>query len=183
MKENRGNYRVKMKDGKDKDIELVDIPGDERISLRSFKQSIDTLMGLILVVDSVNFPHESRDLCHLIIDIMSDVKVYRKRFPMLIACNKQDMVLACSIDNIRDKLESEITLILTSESVKLSSIDKGKRGEDRGEIQLIPDGCESFKFPTGVVEFVYCSAKGRGGDEKNCTPEINHVKHWIESIC
>jgi signal recognition particle receptor subunit beta len=108
MKENRGNYRVKMKDGKDKDIELVDIPGDERISLRSFKQSIDTLMGLILVVDSVNFPHESRDLCHLIIDIMSDVKVYRKRFPMLIACNKQDMVLACSIDNIRDKLESEM---------------------------------------------------------------------------
>lgn len=91
------------------EIELVDIPGNERLRHRTLQQFIDALMlvfaiattcthvvylfycyrGVIIVVDSVNFSQESRDLAHLMIDFLSEPRVHKRRFPILVACNKQ----------------------------------------------------------------------------------------------
>ena len=45
--------------------------------------------GVIIVIDSVNFPQETRDLAHLVIEVLSEPTVHTRRIPILFACNKQ----------------------------------------------------------------------------------------------
>ena len=46
---------------------------------------------MVLVVDSVNFPQEVRDIAHLTISVLSDPLVQRRRVPVLVTCNKQGL--------------------------------------------------------------------------------------------
>ena len=42
---------------------------------------------MVVLIDSVNF--QSRDVAHLLIDLLSEPSVNKKSIPIIIACNKQ----------------------------------------------------------------------------------------------
>jgi signal recognition particle receptor subunit beta len=116
MKENRGSFTL---DDEKKKVfgELVDVPGHDRLrsqileknkqgvrydllysrshpySLHDCKQCLFCVSGIILVVDSVSFPQESRDVAELVYDTLADSTFTSHRVPLLLACNKQGMAL------------------------------------------------------------------------------------------
>ena len=67
-----------------------------------------THRAVILVVDSVNFDKEVSDVAGLLYDLLSDPVIHNKRISLLVACNKQDHVLARSADAISKHLEKEM---------------------------------------------------------------------------
>ena len=61
-----------------------------------------------MVIDSVNFVSERHDVAELLYDLLSDPALHKTRSPVLLACNKQDMALAESKDEIQEALEKEM---------------------------------------------------------------------------
>ena len=78
---------------------------------------------MVLVIDSVNFTTEYRDVAALLYDLLASW--HHKHIPLLIACNKQgngignhhcvlkmdfftDLLLAKSCDTIKSELEAEM---------------------------------------------------------------------------
>ena len=47
--------------------------------------------GLIILIDSVNFPKECIDVAGMLYDMFSNKTLMSMRMPLLIACNKQGM--------------------------------------------------------------------------------------------
>ena len=45
--------------------------------------------GVVIVLDSVNFPKEKRNVAHLLISVLSEPIIQNRHIPVLIACNKQ----------------------------------------------------------------------------------------------
>ena len=71
------------------------------------------------------------------------------------------------------------TQILTNQSVKLGSLDQSR---EQQQIQLIAkDETFSFDTPTNSIQFVCCSARGKG-DENNCSPDIDNIIKWMNSL-
>ena len=67
-----------------------------------------THRSVILVIDSVNFDKEVRDVAGLLYDLLSDPVIHRKKVSILIACNKQDHALARHSEAISKHLEKEM---------------------------------------------------------------------------
>ena len=71
------------------------------------------------------------------------------------------------------------TQILTNQSVKLGSLDQSR---EQQQIQLIAkDETFSFDTPTNSIQFVSCSARGKG-DENNCSPDIDNIIKWMNTL-
>lgn len=182
IKENVATYAVSNKKGKP--VKLVDIPGDERIRDTIFNKYKDSLRAIILVVDSVNFPRESRNLAELTFDLLLEKALYRQRTPLLVACNKQELSLAQNCGSIRTRLEAEITALRVSRAAKLSALDGGgRRGRATKMASFWREG-KDFEFSDLPlrVEFVACSARGKG-EEEACQPDIATVREWLEKNC
>ena len=77
-------------------------------SVLSLHTHFHTHRAVILVIDSVNFDKELGDVAGLVYDILSDPVIHKKKIPLLMACNKQDHVLARHADAISKHLEKEM---------------------------------------------------------------------------
>ena len=66
----------------------------------------------IIVIDSFNFPQEARSVSELFFDLLSDRQVHKKRVPILVACNKQDLAMVSSSEDIRKRLEAEMYVLV-----------------------------------------------------------------------
>ena len=64
--------------------------------------------GVVLVLDSANFPSEAHDVAELLYDLLSDPNFNQSKSPLLVACNKQDLALAAPKDSIMTALEKEM---------------------------------------------------------------------------
>ena len=62
----------------------------------------------MLVIDSVKFPQEVRNVAELTFDLLLDGAVRKGRVPLLVACNKQDLASARGCEAIRKQLEREM---------------------------------------------------------------------------
>lgn len=64
--------------------------------------------AIVLVVDSFNFPQETRAVAELFFDLLSDRIIHKRRVAILVACNKQDLALVSGLDYIKKRLEAEM---------------------------------------------------------------------------
>ena len=64
--------------------------------------------AVVLVVDSVNFDKDYRNVAELMFDLLSDGLLHKKKTSLLVACNKQDLALARSSEDIERQLEKEL---------------------------------------------------------------------------
>ena len=60
------------------------------------------------MVDSVNFDKEVGDVAGLLYDLLSDPVIHKRKISLLVACNKQDHVLARRSEVITKHLEKEM---------------------------------------------------------------------------
>lgn len=135
ISENSGSYAI---DDTGKEVQVIDIPGHERLRNRFVDQYKRTAKGIVYVVDSVNVQKDIRDVAEwvfkpLVIERETSARLAMPRgsmqfllrmdssflytlladpatssVPFLIACNKQDETLAKGSSVIRPLLEKEL---------------------------------------------------------------------------
>ena len=70
--------------------------------------SLRPLSAVVLVIDSVKFSQEVRNVAELTFDLLLEGTVRKGRVPVLVACNKQDLATARGCEVIRKQLEREM---------------------------------------------------------------------------
>jgi len=151
----------------------VDVPGHDKIRRQLFDQHKAKAKAIIYVVDSSSFSKEAKDVAEFLYDIVCDPSVAsrRKKLPILIACSKQDVNLAKSVEVIRNQLEKEFTLLNTTRAASLDSTD----GSSSGQGVLGQKG-KSFDFEQlgQKVQFCQCAAV-----KSDTNKSLKPVVEWL----
>lgn len=105
----------------------VDFPGHPRLRAR-LPEFLEAASCIVFVIDSLEFPSQYQEVAELLMDVLTNKVVQRRKVPLIVACNKQDdAVKAYSVDFIRKKLEKQLDSIQTSRGAL------GERGKQGGE--------------------------------------------------
>jgi len=156
LSENEDFIFVKAKKSNKKEmVHLVDTPGHERLR-HKLRQFLPISRGVVFVIDSVDFEIQARQVAEFLYELLINRHVYKKKIPLLIACNKKDIVTATGSKRIQTVLEEEIDQLRKT----VQSIPRQNEEENSEEISL---GMREELFQFGqlenLVQFVECSAK------------------------
>lgn len=62
----------------------------------------------MFVVDSTTLNRQIRSVAEYLYDVLAKAQVQKNRIPILIACNKSDMITALPTDKVKLMLENEM---------------------------------------------------------------------------
>eukprot|EP01118_Nematostelium_gracile_P002233 TRINITY_DN1246_c0_g2_i1.p1 TRINITY_DN1246_c0_g2~~TRINITY_DN1246_c0_g2_i1.p1 ORF type:complete len:226 (-),score=64.41 TRINITY_DN1246_c0_g2_i1:532-1209(-) len=139
-----------------KKVHLVDIPGHARSRNQLWRDFLPIASGIIFVIDSVELKKTLPSFAEYLFDILSNKKFTSKKIPLLIVCNKTDILSTNSKKVIQIELEKELERIRKSKGTVLQ-LDQ----TEREEINFGIDG-EDFRMEhleNNQVTFVEASAK------------------------
>ncbi|KAI8370760.1 signal recognition particle receptor subunit beta-like protein [Choanephora cucurbitarum] len=162
MKENEGQLTLS-----NKIFDLVDIPGHDRVRFR-YVEFLPVTRSIVFVVDSTTITRKIRPAAEYLYDILAQPQVQKQKIPVLIACNKSDMITALPTDKIKLLFETELNRLRGTRTARVE-----QQESDEQEAFLGYEG-EAFKFEhiDNTVEFESCSVQ----DQK-----VDLVKDWIVS--
>jgi signal recognition particle receptor subunit beta len=149
-------------------VKVVDFPGHRRLR-EELVAALPTAGALVFVVDAISIKSDVRHVAQFLYDIFTNQDVNKAALPILIACNKQDVVTASSSTAVQSMIEKELDQL---RSTRAST--PMQEGTQRGdEIYLGIEG-EKFKIEhlPMQVSFVDCSSKD---------DDLEGVKSWIAS--
>ncbi|KAI1314641.1 hypothetical protein EDD11_001940 [Mortierella claussenii] len=148
---------------------MVDIPGHERLRFK-FSEFMPIARGVVFVVDSSTVARQTRLLAEYLYDILSDKFSQNERIPILIACNKSDLLTSFRKERIQTLLETEINKLRHTRTAALDTQDT----EDNENVFLGFEG-KAFAFQDleNEVEFIECSAENK---------QIEDIKNWMAAI-
>ncbi|GIY59961.1 signal recognition particle receptor subunit beta [Caerostris extrusa] len=131
------------------------------------------MLGIIFVVDSLNFQKEIRDVAGFLFMLLQEPIVHMNRVPFLIACNKQDHAVSKGAKVIQSQLEKEISTLRITQTGRLESISGS------GNRIFVGQKGKDFQFSdlkSNKVEFLECSAQ----DSEDEVGDL--VKAWLLKI-
>ncbi|CAG2215141.1 SRP102 [Mytilus edulis] len=171
---NSGSYQVQ---GKNKSLRIIDVPGHERLRQTMLNQYKSLARGIIFMIDSSTLQKEIKDVADFLYTALSDSVISYNIPPVLIACNKQDLLTSKGAEVIRSQLEKEMNTLRVTRSASLQQIESsgnnntflGKRNKDFSFDDLKPM----------KVDFVECSLKGKNAESK---PEMKDLEDWLIKI-
>eukprot|EP00127_Corallochytrium_limacisporum_P003402 Clim_evm30s149 gene=Clim_evmTU30s149 len=149
-----------------KTMNLVDLPGAERIRLAANKRYMPTARGIIVVIDSSAVISSVRDIAEALFEIFAETPVQKMGIPILIVCNKQDVLLAQSATKVRKALSTEINLTRKTREASLESTGASAQQATVGD----DDTDFDFDQLPNDVQFVECSVK---------QGKIDAVEKWL----
>ncbi|KAF9291914.1 hypothetical protein BGZ88_006666 [Linnemannia elongata] len=150
-------------------IHMVDIPGHERLRFK-FSEFMPIARAIVFVVDSATVPRQTRLLAEYLYDILSNKFTQEERIPVLIACNKTELLTAFRKERIQTALEGEINKLRQTRTAALDTQDS----EGNENVFLGFEGKDfSFQDLENEVEFLECSAENNN---------IEGIKDWIASV-
>ncbi|KAF9197478.1 hypothetical protein BGZ49_002056 [Haplosporangium sp. Z 27] len=152
-----------------KPIHLVDIPGHERLRFK-FSEFMPIARAVVFVVDSSTVSRQTRLLAEYLYDILADKFAQNEKIPILIACNKSDLLTSFKKERIQNLLEGEINKLRQTRTAALDTQDS----EGNENVFLGFEGKDfSFQDLENDVEFIECSVENK---------DIENVKEWIASV-
>ncbi|CBY08150.1 unnamed protein product [Oikopleura dioica] len=77
-----------------KKIQLIDIPGADRLRFNAIQKFKSSVCGIILVINSEKIQKEVRDVAELLFSLLTDEQIHRMNPRILIAANQQDCAIA-----------------------------------------------------------------------------------------
>jgi len=171
MKENTGSYNLEG----NKSFEVVDVPGHERLRVTCFDNLKSNARGIVFVVDSTTLQKELKDVAVFLYDIMTDNVIFRRKTPILVACNKQDQLKAKGCQIVKSQLEKEMTIVRHTKQAALQTTDDSYQSN----IYLGKEGGD-FKFSDlkWRIDFVDCTA----GSTKSEKPEMENIENWLVKL-
>ena len=93
-------------------LDLVDVPGHERIRGAIVDQFSSSARGIVYMVDSNTVSKQVRDVAEYLHSILSNHAIHKNSPPVLVICNKQDGGLAKTGQLIQTLLEKEIEKVI-----------------------------------------------------------------------
>ncbi|KAG0300707.1 hypothetical protein BGZ98_008961 [Dissophora globulifera] len=148
---------------------VVDVPGHERLRFK-FSEFMPIARAVVFVVDSSTVSRQTRFLAEYLYDILSDRFAQSERIPILIACNKSDLLTSFKKERIQTLLEGEINKLRQTRSAALDTQDS----EGNENTFLGFEGKDfSFQDLENDVEFLECSAENK---------DIEGIKDWMASV-
>ncbi|CAB3981711.1 signal recognition particle receptor subunit beta-like [Paramuricea clavata] len=175
IKENKGSYVPEQaQDGKF--LELIDVPGNEKLRGKFIGQFKDLARGIIFVVDSVNFTRELHAVAECLFDILSN-KTFNKLSPqLLIACNKQDLTTAKSMNVIKSQLAKEINTLRKTRAAAVKGLDEQSMSRDEVFVGQKGKDFDFADLRAIKVEIIECSAKGEA------ETDLKDVHEWLNKL-
>lgn len=149
-------------------LELVDVPGHERVRGQILDTFSASTRALVFMVDSNTVSKQIRDVAECLHSILAQKIISKNSPPLLILCNKQDADLAKGCSAVQNLLEKEIEKVRMTRSNQLAGIE----GEDSGVIFIGKEGkAFEFKDLPAEVQFEESSAVD--------LETLEGVKNWI----
>nr|CAG4650435.1 EOG090X0C7N [Sida crystallina] len=168
IQENTGQLFLDQK----KPLQIIDIPGHERVRQKFFDTYKSSARGVIYVIDSLNFTKDIRDVAEYLYTVLLDPVINSNRPPVLILCNKQDHALAKGMQVIKTQLEKEMNVLRNTKSNQLESATA-----DAGNAKtFLGDEGKDFEFSDlhpHRIEFAMGSVQE--GD-------LNDVTKWLNAL-
>ena len=83
------------------------MPGHDRVRYR-YSDFLPVTRSIVFVVDSTTVSRQIRSVAEYLYDVLAKPQVQKQRTPILIACNKSDMITALPTEKIKLLLETEL---------------------------------------------------------------------------
>eukprot|EP00730_Choanoeca_flexa_P011242 TRINITY_DN24153_c0_g1_i1.p1 TRINITY_DN24153_c0_g1~~TRINITY_DN24153_c0_g1_i1.p1 ORF type:complete len:252 (+),score=69.96 TRINITY_DN24153_c0_g1_i1:39-758(+) len=162
--------------GDDRSVRIVDIPGHPRLAENVLQSHTKEAQAIVYVIDSASFNKEVRPVAELLFNVL--VRPELQDTPVLVVCNKQDIVTAAKSSSIVRKLEKELTQLRQTASTSVGDT----AGEDTTPtIELGDMEADEFKFEqlSARVDFEQCMLK----DESSKAMESDKlILNWILDV-
>ncbi|KAI8096152.1 signal recognition particle receptor beta subunit-domain-containing protein [Halteromyces radiatus] len=148
-----------------KKINLVDIPGHERVRHR-YTDFVPVTKRIVFMVDSTTIVRQIRPTAEYLYQVLAQPTVQAQATPILILCNKYDMITAYPLLKIKPLLEAEINRL---RSTRTAAVEQ-QQGDEQ-EAFLGYEG-EPFKFEhlDNPVDFEQCTVLQK---------DVDRVTDWI----
>jgi len=104
-------------------LNLVDVPGHERIRGAIVEQFASSARGIVYMVDSNTVSKQVRDVADYLHSILSSNAIHKNSPPVLVLCNKQDGGLAKTAQLVQTLLEKEIEKVRETSSHQLEGLE------------------------------------------------------------
>jgi signal recognition particle receptor subunit beta len=169
---------------KDRTVTLVDVPGADRVRkprLQHWFTSDDknSIIGVIICVDSSTFTRQQRDVAELVYDTLVDAP---NRIRILVVANKHDLQTAKSANLIRTALAKEMALLNKTRAASLSMTD----GSDKNSSRLLKmaDNADTFDFDSlgKRLSFVECRRAEEQNESKKEDAQSNSDDSDVEPV-
>ncbi|RHZ77726.1 hypothetical protein Glove_174g165 [Diversispora epigaea] len=170
MKENEGYIKIE-DNGKPlvkEPIHIVDVPGHEKLRFK-FLDFVPITRGIIFLIDSSTCVRNVRSIAEYLYEVLSNKDISKRRIPILIACNKSDLITALPPERIQPILENEINRLRSTRTAALEHQDLSE------EVEFLGYETKDFKFEhlENEVQFEKCSVENE---------EFKEIKEWIVEI-
>lgn len=166
-------------------LRLVDIPGADKVrssTLNNFLPKFNAA-GMIYVIDSSQIVKDCREIAECLYGFLADYPSFfgRKKFPILLACNKQDSPGAKSCKVVKSLLEKEFGLLTKTRAAALdetSSSSSSGTGRKILAFSTSSENSDGFQFEnlTQNIQFLECTAIGDGENS------LENVQEWLDEI-
>lgn len=152
-------------------LDLVDVPGHERIRGDVLERCCPGARGILFVVDSCTAVKQVRDVAEFLHSILSLPVMAANKPPVMVLCNKQDMDLAKSSQVIKSALEKELDKVRVSRSNQLAGLE----GAANTAVFIGKEG-KPFTFSDLRSRVEFC--EGSSQDEESLGPVLG----WLKSV-
>ncbi|KAI8814268.1 signal recognition particle receptor beta subunit-domain-containing protein [Cladochytrium replicatum] len=164
MSENEARIVLKSQAGEplhEKPIHVIDVPGAEKLRFR-WTELVPITKSIVFVIDASSFSRNTRPVAEFLYDVLVNRHTTKLEIPVLILCNKQDLITAYPPEKIQDKLETEINQLRSTRTAAVESQD-----DDMAQDQFLGYENEAFKFShlPNSIQFVPFSSESDDGTE------------------
>lgn len=83
------------------------MPGHDRVRYR-YADFLPVTRSIVFVIDSTSVSRQIRPVAEYLYDVLAKPIVQKQRIPVLIACNKSDMITALPTEKVKLLLETEM---------------------------------------------------------------------------
>merc|ERR1712032_506388 len=104
-------------------VDLVDVPGSERVRGTLVEKYGPGSRGILFVVDSATITKQIRDVAEFLHSILSLPAVASNSPPLMVLCNKQDVGVAKGESVIKSLLEKEVDKVRVSRGNQLAGLE------------------------------------------------------------
>ncbi|KAG0046519.1 hypothetical protein BGZ83_008319 [Gryganskiella cystojenkinii] len=152
-------------------VHMVDIPGHERLRFK-FTEFMPIARAIVFVVDSATVARQTRLLAEYLYDILANKFTQNEKLPILIACNKSDLLTAFKKERVQSLLEAEINKLRQTRTAALDTQDAD--GTDENVFLGFEGQDFTFQDLENDVEFIECSAENK---------DMEAIKDWMAAVC
>jgi len=152
-------------------VDLVDVPGSERVRGTLVEKYGPGSRGILFVIDSATITKQIRDVAEFLHSILSLPAVASNSPPLMVLCNKQDVGVAKGESVIKSLLEKEVDKVRVSRGNQLAGLE----GSNNDSVFIGKEG-RPFEFSHLKARVDFCEGSSQDSDT------LEPVRKWLSVV-